>query len=59
MHVDVFDVLGRRIARVVDGEYGAGRHVLPINNQQLASGVYVIRLTSGSQSAVQRFTVAR
>lgn len=57
--LDVFDVLGRRVAQVASGEYAAGRHVLPLNTNDLASGVYVVRLTAGSQVAVQRVTVAR
>lgn len=59
VQIDMFDMLGRRVAQVAGGEFGSGRHVLPLNTQQLASGVYVVRLISGSKSAVQRVTVAR
>lgn len=57
--LDVFDVLGRRVAQVANGEYGAGRHILPLSTGSLASGVYVVRLTAGPNVAVQRVTVAR
>ena len=57
--LDVFDVLGRRVVQVATGEFASGRHVLPLNTQQLASGVYVVRLIAGSRSAVHRVTVVR
>ena len=57
--LDVFDVLGRRVMQIANDEYGSGRHVLPMSTSALTSGVYVVRLTAGSQTAVQRVTVAR
>lgn len=57
--LEMFDVLGRRVMQVANSEYQAGRHVLPLSTDDLASGVYVVRLIAGSQTAVQRVTVAR
>ncbi len=41
----VYDVLGRRVAEVVRGEQGAGRHEIPWSASGLASGLYVWRIT--------------
>lgn len=57
--VAVYDVLGREVARPVDGEVGAGTHRVRFDASQLSPGVYVVRMQSGTFSASQQFTVAR
>lgn len=57
--LEVFDAAGRRCARVADGEYGAGRHVLawnPSRDGDLRPGVYLAR-ASGPGFAVTRRVV--
>jgi hypothetical protein len=43
----VFDVLGREVATLVDGEKDAGEHSVVYNANGLPSGVYVFRLQVG------------
>ncbi len=43
--VALFDILGRQIAQLADGQYPAGYHELPWDGKHLSSGVYFIRLT--------------
>ena len=58
--VVVYDVLGREVARLFDGRVEAGRrHVATFSAAAQAPGVYVIRLSHGSQARTQRITVAR
>ncbi|MDZ7319583.1 MAG: family 10 glycosylhydrolase [candidate division KSB1 bacterium] len=40
----VFDLLGRNVATLVDGQLTAGHHEIPFDGRQLASGVYFYRL---------------
>jgi len=47
--LSVFDVLGREIAVLVDGTLPAGTHQVMFNGEGLASGVYLVRLTSGDE----------
>jgi hypothetical protein len=47
--LSVFDVLGREIAVLVDGTLPAGTHQVMFNGEGLASGVYLVRLTSGNE----------
>ena len=42
--LQVFDVLGREVARLVDGEKAAGGYELRFNAANLPSGVYIYRL---------------
>ena len=46
--IEVYDVLGREVARLVDGEMGAGHHTVVFEGRGLASGIYVYRMFSGS-----------
>lgn len=55
----VFDVLGREVARLVDGEREAGRHHVVFDASALPSGVYVVQLAAGGQVAAERVTLLR
>ncbi len=46
--IEVYDVLGREVARLVDGEMGAGHHTVVFEGRGLASGIYIYRMVSGS-----------
>ena len=46
--LDVFDVLGRRVAVLVDGLLQAGQHAALFNAEHLPNGTYVYRLHAGS-----------
>ncbi|OZC01324.1 T9SS type A sorting domain-containing protein [Rubricoccus marinus] len=55
----VFDVLGRKVATLVDGPMSAGPHQLRVNTAELASGTYVYRLTTPVGVQTRRMTVVR
>ena len=46
--IEVYDVLGREVARLVDGEMEAGHHTVVFEGRGLASGIYVYRTFSGA-----------
>lgn len=55
----VTNVLGEEVATVVDGEVEAGKHVKTFDAGNLASGVYVYRLTANGQSISKKMMVVR
>ena len=60
----VYDMMGRRVATLVDGPARAGTHQIPWNGragngQVLASGVYLLRLTTAEQAFTKRMTLVR
>ena len=57
--LDVVDVLGRRVAVLVDGDRDTGRHTVRWDVGGLASGTYVLRLRAAGQAASQTVTVVR
>ncbi|HLA64391.1 MAG TPA: T9SS type A sorting domain-containing protein, partial [Rhodothermales bacterium] len=55
----VYDALGREVAVVTDAVLPAGSHEAALNAGRLAPGVYLARLTAGSETASRRLTVVR
>ena len=55
----VYDLLGREVARLVDGVVPAGRHAAVFDGAGLASGVYVARLEGGGRVATRRMVLVR
>lgn len=46
--LEVFDVLGRRVATLVDQQHGPGTHTVTFDAARLPSGLYLYRLEAGS-----------
>ncbi len=59
VRVEVYGVLGPRVAVLHDGPTGAGAHTLALDLDRLAPGVYVVRASTPTAVAVQRVTVVR
>ncbi len=61
----VFDIVGREVATLVDGEMrSAGRHMVrwdgtTLTGRQVASGVYFYQLTTGTGTQIKRAVVLR
>ena len=56
--IPLYDILGRRIQTVVDGER-KGRHERQLDVSRLASGVYFLRLAAGGKTRTQKLTIVR
>lgn len=57
--VELFDVRGRRVATLHEGEAAAGRLDLPVDASALPAGVYIVRVAGETVQLTERFTVAR
>ena len=57
--IEVYDLLGRRVAVLVEGELAAGRHRVRFDAAGLASGVYVYRMEAGAYVETRRLTLLR
>jgi hypothetical protein len=62
--VAVYDMMGRKVATLVNGPRRAGTHRVRWNGesdggQSLASGVYLMRLRADGQSQTRRVTIVR
>ncbi|HTP12374.1 MAG TPA: T9SS type A sorting domain-containing protein, partial [Bacteroidota bacterium] len=56
----VYDLVGREIATLIDGERNAGEyHLVVFDASRFASGTYFYRLQSGSSSSVRKFVLLK
>jgi len=47
VHLAVYDLLGREVAVLVNGQMPSGHHQAAFDGQNLSSGIYVYRLQTG------------
>ncbi len=59
VRIEVFDLLGRRLAVLVDGIISAGEHNINFNASGLSSGVYIYRLSSSNQIISRKMIVIK
>ncbi|MEM7789473.1 MAG: endonuclease [Bacteroidota bacterium] len=59
VRAEVFDALGRRVATVEVGRLGAGFQSVALDLGAVPAGLYVVRVTAGSEVATQTLTVVR
>ena len=58
--IEVLDLVGRRVASRDLSDYGAGRHVVPLDlGPSARPGIYMIRLQQGLGSRLARFALVR
>lgn len=55
----IYDVLGREVKRLINGEMVAGYHEVVLNANNLASGVYFYRLEAGSYVNVKKLMLLK
>ncbi len=55
----VYDLLGREVAKLLDGELNPGEHSVVFDAKGLPSGVYVYRLTAGTLIQQKKMVVLR
>lgn len=59
LEIDVFSILGQRVATLASEEFEAGSHTLQWNAGPLASGVYLLRLKSEAQVQTIKMTLIK
>jgi hypothetical protein len=59
VHMDIFDLRGRVVARLVDGPREAGNYEESWNPGNLASGLYLARLQAGGLTKIIKLVLQR
>ncbi|AXJ00409.1 Por secretion system C-terminal sorting domain-containing protein [Cyclonatronum proteinivorum] len=59
VRLDVFNLMGQRVASLQDGFQQAGTHTVSFDGSQLSSGVYVYRLQAGGQTLTRKMTLVK
>ncbi|MEK7727761.1 MAG: T9SS type A sorting domain-containing protein, partial [candidate division KSB1 bacterium] len=57
--LEVFDLMGKRVARLVEGIQREGRHEITWNATAHASGIYWYRLRSGEEVLTKKMVLLR
>lgn len=55
----LYDVLGREVRTLVDGERPAGNYKVSLDASSLSSGVYFYRLTAGTYTSIKKMVVLK
>jgi hypothetical protein len=64
VRLDVYDVRGRQVARLANGAFAHGRHVLrwdgrDLSGHDVSSGVYVVRLQTSEGAVIAKVALVR
>ncbi len=59
VQLDIYDVTGRQLRRLVDGFQAPGRYSIEFNARSLASGVYFYRIRAGGFTEARRMTLLK
>jgi hypothetical protein len=57
--LDVFNLLGERVATIASGMLSAGQHSVNFDAARFASGVYVYRLQSDASTLSKKFVLLK
>jgi hypothetical protein len=59
VRLEVYDILGRKVATLLDRRIPAGYHEVSVDASSLASGVYIYRLVAGSFTKTHKMMVMK
>lgn len=59
VHLEVFDVMGRRVQTLVNEEQSTGRYTIPFNASDHSSGVYIYRLIVQGESKTGKLLLVK
>ncbi|MDP4117550.1 MAG: T9SS type A sorting domain-containing protein, partial [Bacteroidota bacterium] len=59
VRIEIFDMLGRKTATIVNEEKPAGNYEINLNGNNLSSGVYFYKLTSGSFTQIKKMQLLK
>lgn len=57
--LEIFNMVGQKVATLVDAKQNAGQHTVSFNALGLSSGIYLYRLEAGAFSEVRRMTLIK
>ena len=59
VHLKIFDILGRDVETLVNGEMNSGSHQISFDATPLASGIYFYRLQAGDFTATKKLVLLK
>jgi uncharacterized protein (TIGR00288 family) len=59
VNLSIYDVLGRKVTTLINGNLQAGTHEVNFEGQDISSGIYFYSLTVGNAKVVKKMTFAK
>lgn len=59
MRIELFNILGQRVATLVDAELGAGNHTIQFDGSEYASGIYLYRMQAGDFTETRKMVLLK
>ncbi len=59
VQLSIFDMLGREITKLVDGEFESGSHEVTFDAKELASGIYFYKILVGNKQEVKKLILSK
>lgn len=59
VQIDVFNIVGNKVASTASAYYPAGSHVATISTDNLTPGVYTYTISTGAYSATKKFSISK
>lgn len=59
MRLVIYNLLGQRVATLIDGPIEAGTHSTMWDASEMASGIYFYRLTAGDYTETRRMMLVK
>ena len=56
VQLDIYDITGRHVSSLIDGMVRAGKQEFTWTTNQLASGIYLVKLVTGGKTFNQKIT---
>ena len=56
VQLDIYDITGRHVSSLIDGMVRAGKQKFTWTTNQLASGIYLVKLVTGGKTFNQKIT---
>jgi len=57
VHIELYDIAGRKLQHVLDENLGAGNHEVNLNRDQLNSGIYFVRLLINDEVTMKKIVI--
>ena len=59
VNIQIYNILGERVATLINGQMNAGSHVVRWNARNAATGVYFYRIRAGDYHAVRKMILLK
>lgn len=57
--IDLFNLIGQKVATIIEGDFDAGYHKAEFNASELSSGLYLYKITAGEFTQIKKMMIVK